>query len=243
MSKSPLLRLILGTTATLAASVAVALMVSGGNLGGSQFSWYAARAAGMIAYILATASVLFGLATSTKLGGSMLGKGNVPDIHRALSLLTLFAIGGHMLFLALDQYASFSPGELLIPFVTWYRPFWTGIGIIAAYLTVALYVSFYIRAWIGYKMWRAFHYAAFGVFVMATFHGLFSGTDGATLWADALYGGGTMAVVALLAYRIISGRRDHNAVRGRAVSGLPQRGLSLTVGAPHAEPGETSAAR
>ena len=90
---------------------------------------------------------------------------------------------------------------MLIPFVAWYRPAWSGSGIIAAYLAVAVYFSFHLRPLIGYKTWRAFHYAAFGVFVLATLHGLFAGTDTGAVWALALYGGGTASVLALLVYR------------------------------------------
>lgn len=87
----------------------------------------------------------------------MLGKGNVADVHRALSLLCIIAIGAHTLFLGLDQYANFTLSELFIPFVTWYAPVWTGLGIIAAYIALAVYVSFYLRSYIGYEAGRSFH--------------------------------------------------------------------------------------
>jgi sulfoxide reductase heme-binding subunit YedZ len=169
---------------------------------GGQFTWYAARAAGMVAYLLAAGSVMFGIATSTKLGGKLLGKSNVADTHRALSLLSIIAIGAHTLFLALDQYANFTLSELFIPFVTWYKPVWTSFGIIAAYAAIAVYVSFYLRPVIGYKAWRSFHYIAFGVFGLGTFHGLFAGTDSGQTWALGVYGACTAAVIGLLAYRI-----------------------------------------
>src|SRR2546426_478840 len=65
-----------------------------------------------------------------------------------------------------------------------------------------VYFSFYLRPLIGYKTWRAFHYAAFGVFVLATLHGLLARTDTGAVWALALYGAGTASVVTLLLYRI-----------------------------------------
>ncbi|MEO8458184.1 MAG: hypothetical protein ABI559_10265 [Chloroflexota bacterium] len=179
---------------------------------GGQFSWYAARAAGMVAYLLAAGSVMFGIATSTKLGGKLMGKSNVADVHRALSLLSIIAIGAHTLFLGLDQYADFTLSELFIPFVTWYRPVWTSFGIIAAYAAIAVYVSFYLRPVIGYKAWRSFHYIAFAVFGLGTLHGLGSGADSGAAWALAIYGGCTAGVLALLAYRIAS-RQPRATVR------------------------------
>jgi len=168
---------------------------------GAHTAWYAARAAGMLAYVLATLSVAFGIAISSR-AGKFLGKANVAETHRVLSLLTLFAIGAHALFLMLDQYSSFGLRDMLVPFATWYRPFWTGLGIIAAYLTAAVYVSFYLRPLIGYRAWRAFHFLAFAVFVMGTVHGLFAGADSGQTWALTMYGGGTALVLGLLAYRI-----------------------------------------
>jgi sulfoxide reductase heme-binding subunit YedZ len=171
-----------------------------------QTAWYGARAAGMMAYLLATASVLFGMGITTRMGGRFLGKANIADTHRSLSLLSLVAIGAHTLFLALDSYAKFGPVDLFVPLATWYKPAWTGLGIIAAYLAVAVYASFYLRSLIGYKAWRTFHYAAFAVFVLGTFHGLFAGSDAGTAWALAIYGSSTAAVLSMFAYRMSTRR-------------------------------------
>ena len=193
------------------ASVAVLSLLFGIRAPG-QFAWYGARASGMLAYLLAAASVLFGMAITTQSGSKLLGKANVADTHRALSLLSIVAIGAHTLFLALDSYAKFGPADLFVPFFTWYRTLWTGLGIIAAYLAIAVYASFYLRSLIGYKAWRAFHYASFGVFVLGTFHGLFAGSDTGQAWALALYGGCTAAVGAMFAYRM-STRKPRQAPR------------------------------
>ena len=178
-----------------------------------QTAWYGARAAGMVAYLLATASVLFGMAIMTRMGGRVLGKANIADTHRSLSLLSLFAIAAHTAFLALDSYANLGPVDLFVPFATWYRTFWTGLGIIAAYLAIAVYVSFYLRSLIGYRAWRTFHYCAFAVFVLGTFHGLFAGSDAGTNWALAIYGTSAAAVLAMFAYRM-SARKAAQPMRG-----------------------------
>ena len=185
--------------------VGAALAVSGAGATGSHAAWYAARASGLTAYVLATASVLFGLASATRAGNRKPGLGFVTDVHRALSLLTLVVIGGHVLFLALDSYASFGPLDLLVPFASWYRPVWTGVGVLAAYLAIAVYASFYVRSRIGYGAWRMFHYASFGVFGLGTIHGILAGTDGGTLWASLIYAGAIASVALLGAYRLLRG--------------------------------------
>jgi hypothetical protein len=195
-------------------TLALALVVSAAGVAlaaglvaavGGHAAWYAARASGLLAYVLATASVLFGLATATRTGNPKPGLGFVTDVHRALSLLTLLVIGGHVLFLALDSYAGFGPLDLLVPFASWYRPVWTGLGVLAAYLAVAVYASFYIRSLIGYRAWRAFHYASFGVFGLGSVHGVFAGTDSSALWASVVYAGAIAAVALMAAYRLLRG--------------------------------------
>ena len=220
---------LLGTTAMAVAGILGGLaivelvpMITSVRLPG-QMAWYGARAAGMVAYLLATASVLFGMAITTRLGGKLLGKANIADTHRSLSLLTLVAIGAHTMFLALDRYAQFGPADLLVPFFTWYRTVWTGLGIIAAYLLIAIYASFYLRSIIGYKAWRAFHYASFGVFALGTVHGLFAGSDAGTTWALAIYGSCTASVLGMLAYRM-STRRTASPARARQMQSSTAQG-------------------
>jgi len=116
-----------GGLATLAVPLtvlfgAIALAVIGAGTANGHVVWFAARASGLTAYVLATGSVLFGLASATRAGNPKPGLGVVTDVHRALSLLTLVAIGGHVLFLGLDSYARFGPLDLLVPFASWYRP-------------------------------------------------------------------------------------------------------------------------
>jgi sulfoxide reductase heme-binding subunit YedZ len=184
---------------------AIALVVIGAGTANGHVVWFAARASGLTAYALATASVLFGLASASRAGNPKPGLGFVTDVHRALSLLTLVAIGGHVLFLALDSYANFGPLDLFVPFASWYRPTWTGLGVLAGYLSVAVFISFYIRTWIGYRAWRVFHYAAFGVFGLGTIHGILAGTDSGTSWASVIYAGAIASVALMGAYRLLRG--------------------------------------
>jgi hypothetical protein len=158
---------------------------------------------GLVAYALATCSVLLGVATAGRAGDRLPGRGFVSDTHRALSLLTVLAVAGHVLLLAFDQYARFRPADLLVPFVSWYRPAWTGLGVLAAYVLLAVFASFYVRSRISYRAWRALHYASFAVFVMATAHGLLAGSDSSAVWARWLYAAAVSAVALTVSYRFL----------------------------------------
>ena len=74
-----------------------------------------------------------------------------------------------------------------MPLVLHYRPLWIAMGIVSAYLLVAVWASQYVRKRIGYALLRRFHYLAFAVFLLGTLHGLGTGSDSGQPWALALY--------------------------------------------------------
>jgi hypothetical protein len=158
------------------------------------------------------------VATSSRAGDRLLGRGVASDTHRALSLLAVLAVTGHVLLLAFDRYVRFGPADLLVPFASGYRPAWTGFGVLAAYVLLAVYASFYLRSRIGYKTWHTLHYASFAVFVMATAHGLFAGSDSSAIWARWLYAAAVASVALAVGYRLlrISGRSPMWAWEPRA---------------------------
>jgi len=179
------------------------ILASGAGTGLDHAVWLGARSTGLVVYALATCSVLFGLVTATWTRDRNPGRGIVYETHRALSLLTVVVVAGHVLLLGFDRYARFSPTDLLLPFASWYRPAWTGLGVLAAYVLLAVYASFYVRSRIGYKTWRTLHYATFAVFVMATAHGLRAGSDSGAVWARWLYTAAIFAVAWAVAYRLL----------------------------------------
>jgi predicted ferric reductase len=156
-----------------------------------------------VAYGLATCSVLVGVTTFAWTRDRRPSRAVTYDLHRSLALLTVLMVGAHVLLLALDRFVHFGAKDLLVPFASWYRPAWTGFGVLAAYLLLAVYLSFYVRSRIGYKTWRTLHYASFAIFVMGTVHGLRAGSDSAAIWARWLYTVAILAVAVAVAYRLV----------------------------------------
>jgi methionine sulfoxide reductase heme-binding subunit len=103
----------------------------------------------------------------------------------------------------LDTAVPISVADLLVPGLAPYRPLWTGLGVLAAELMLVVYASFALRKRIGARNWRRLHWATYLVFALATGHGLAAGTDSGTIWALALYGGATGAVLAATAWRAL----------------------------------------
>ncbi len=191
--------------------------------------WFGARALGLVAFGLATASVVLGIATSTRAGDKVAGRGSIADVHRVVALLTVIALAGHILLLVLNRYMAFGPVEILVPFASSYRPIWTAAGVVAAYLLLAVFGSFYIRGLLGYRTWRALHYATFGVFVAASLHGILSGTDSGTTWARLFYAGAMSNVALAVIYRLLRGLGPRALWAWREEAGDP--GLFRTVAA------------
>lgn len=165
--------------------------------------WILARASGLTAYALLTASVLLGLMVKSRPFGKAIRPATATDLHRFVSLLTVGAIAVHAIALVLDKAVPISIQSLFVPGLASYRPLWTGLGVVAAELIVLIIASFSLRRFIGARNWRRLHWATYATFVLATAHGLFAGTDAGRPWATALYAGAIGAVVAATIWRAL----------------------------------------
>ena len=164
--------------------------------------WLLARASGLTAYVMLTLSVLAGLVIKSR-PFRVLKPAAVTDLHRILAMLGLGALAGHAAALVLDTTVQVSIAGLFIPGLVSYRPVWTSFGILAAELMVLVYASFSVRKRIGTKNWRRLHWATYGLFGLATVHGLAAGTDSSRPWAFGLYAVAVAAVASATAWRIL----------------------------------------
>ncbi len=164
--------------------------------------WIASRAAAVAAFVALTVEVAFGLAVSTGAGDRWIGRARGVDLHGWLSTITLVLIAGHAFALAGDGAVRFDALDAVVPFVAPYRPVAVGIGVIAAWLAVAVHVSFGLRKRIGPRWWRRLHHATFALFALAVAHGLAAGSDSGRPWMRALYLGAVGLVGALTIVRL-----------------------------------------
>lgn len=167
--------------------------------------WLLARATGLTAYVLLTASVLAGLVVKSKPFGKSVKPATAVDLHKLLALLGLVALAMHGITLVLDRTVEIGLGALLVPGLAPYRPLWTGLGVLAGELMLIVYVSFALRRRIGQKNWRRLHWATYAIFVFSTAHGLAAGTDSAQPWAMQMYLGAVGAVAFATAWRAFAG--------------------------------------
>jgi predicted ferric reductase len=190
------------------AAVGTSLLLSLGLASGdsAHLPWYLSRASGLVAFVLLTGSMIMGLLITTKAADGIASRSRVFDAHQFMSVAAIGFIALHGGALLFDGFFHFTPLSLLLPFASPYMPFWTGLGVIGAWLTVAVTASFWMRGRIGQRRWRALHFATFGAYVLAFVHGFSAGTDTQVpivFWMYVLSGA---TIGALLAYRISTAR-------------------------------------
>ena len=188
-------------------------------------SWEIARVGGMLAYLLASGSVVIGMLLSLKLRSSRWPRFLTTELHRFVTVLALVFTAIHGVAVWVDPFTGFTAAEVLVPFASHYRPLWLAFGIIGGYLLAAVWASEYVRKWIGYAWWRRFHYLAFGVFVLATLHGLGSGSDTREPWALGLYVACTGSVLALTAWRLLDATKGLRRIP--SLTGLSLAAIAL----------------
>lgn len=195
------------------------------HLTSSPVDWYAARAAGVVAYVLLTVVVSLGLTMSSRRQLSRWPRFALEDIHRFAGILVGTFVAIHVVTIAIDSYLRFSIASILVPLVATYRPLWVALGIVAAELLVALAVTNHYRQRLPYRWWRTFHYANFLVWTAATVHALASGTDRSSAWLLGLTAASAGVVVTLTVQRIRRPLAQSLAAGGAAVAGVLALGL------------------
>jgi DMSO/TMAO reductase YedYZ heme-binding membrane subunit len=165
-------------------------------------TWDVARAGGLVAWGLATASVMWGLVLSTRLMRKRPWPAWFHDLHRLLGGLAVIFAAIHVVAIYLDTYTHFGLTGVFIPFATTWHPVAVAWGIVAFYLLLAVEVTSLVRNKIGRKWWRRIHFGSFALFAFATIHAISAGTDMASTLILGAIVLATLPVAALTAVRL-----------------------------------------
>jgi len=197
--------------------------------------WYLARASGLVAWGLVTATVVWGLAVS---GRPLAGRPRPAwtlDLHRHLAGLSLAFAGVHLAALVADGYEHFGPAELLVPLASAWHPVAVAWGVLGLYLLVAVQATSLLMRRLPKRTWRAVHRTAVAVYLLATVHALAAGSDAGSP-AARVFALVSLALVAfLLTFRLLRRGRARPARPGdRPLQPSPHRAGSgrLQVGGP-----------
>lgn len=174
----------------------------------SQYGWWlAARASGLTALALITLSVGIGLTMAGGVSRRPGLKRSLMAVHEHAALIAFVAICIHALTLMGDQWLRPGLSGITVPFAMSYRPAFTGLGIIAGYLSALLGLSFYARRRIGTKLWRKLHRFTIVAYGLAVVHTLGAGTDASTPWLRTAMLVTGAPIVFLFLRRVLPGER------------------------------------
>jgi sulfoxide reductase heme-binding subunit YedZ len=158
--------------------------------------------------IMLTGVVLLGVLSSLRYSPAGLPRFFTTSLHRNVALLTLVFLGLHIATAVIDPFTNLGWLPAIVPFSSYYRTFWLGLGTIAFELLVAVIVTSLLRGFIGASVWRTVHWLAYAAWPVAIIHGLGTGTDAWSAWFFAVTCACIAAVGFAVVYRLATGSRD-----------------------------------
>jgi methionine sulfoxide reductase heme-binding subunit len=177
-------------------------------MSGTTVFWYASRATGIVALLLLTVVLVFGILVNRQGRLPGLPRFAVTSLHRNLSLLAVAFIAVHVLTAVLDTYVSIPIGSGVIPFASGYERFWLGLGAISFDLMLAMIITSLVRGRLNRTLWRIVHLAAYLCWPVALAHSIGSSKDLQHGWMLDLAIGCTVVVVAAALGRLASAARQ-----------------------------------
>ena len=173
-----------------------------------QLLWYTTRAAGAVSLVLLTAVVILGVLSALRFKTAGWPAFLTTGLHRNVALLALVFLGLHIVTAVIDPFTNLGWVSAILPFSSYYRTFWLGLGTIAFELIVAIVVTSLLREFIGHAAWRIVHWLSYASWPVAVVHGLGTGTDAWSAWFFALTCACAAAVCFAVVYRLVAGSRD-----------------------------------
>jgi methionine sulfoxide reductase heme-binding subunit len=170
--------------------------------------WYTTRGAGAVTLILLTAVVVLGILSILRVQSDSWPRFLTTGLHRNLALMTLVFLALHIVTAVVDPFTNLGWTAAIIPFSSYYRTFWLGLGVISCELLVAIVVTSLVRGWLGHNVWRAIHWLTYAAWPIGVVHGLGTGTDTWSAWMLVITAACVAAVGMAVALRITAGSTD-----------------------------------
>ena len=158
--------------------------------------WYTTRGAGAVSLVLLSAVVVLGVLSTLRFESASWPRFLTTGLHRNIALTALVFLALHIVTAVVDPFTHLGWLPAVIPFSSYYRTFWLGLGTIAVELIVAVSVTSLVRGFIGHAAWRAIHWLSYASWPVAVLHSFGTGTDAWSAWMIAL---DVVCIVAVLA--------------------------------------------
>ena len=150
------------------------------------FLWYATRGAGAVSMVLLSGVVILGILSALRVQATGWPRFLTTGLHRNVALTAVVFLALHIVTAVVDPYTHLGFGAALVPFSSYYRTFWLGLGAVALELMVAIVITSLVRGFVGHRAWRLIHWLAYACWPVAIIHGFGTGTDVWSVWFLAL---------------------------------------------------------
>jgi predicted ferric reductase len=170
--------------------------------------WYATRGAGAVSLVLLSAVVVLGVLSTLRFESASWPRFLTTGLHRNIALTALVFLALHIVTAVVDPFTHLGWLPAVIPFSSYYRTFWLGLGTIAVELIVAVSVTSLVRGFIGHAAWRTIHWLSYASWPVALLHSLGTGTDAWSAWMLVLDFVCILAVLAAISARLAARHPD-----------------------------------
>jgi predicted ferric reductase len=143
----------------------------------SPYLWYTTRATGLVALVLFTIVVCLGTFVSNRVGGTAIGRFELNELHRSISMVAMAFLVLHILTTIVDSYVPTGWLSPVIPMTSNYKRWDVALGAVAFDLMLAVWASSLMKARIRNGSWRFIHWFSWLAFVAAIVHSFLTGTD------------------------------------------------------------------
>jgi len=172
----------------------------------SHLIWYVNRGTGVVLVAALTLSTALGV-LAVRGGSTRWPRFALQTLHRNVSLLASALLLAHAASPVLDtyvnHYAPIAPLDVVVPFVSGYKPLALGLGTVAFDVIVVVVLTSAVRRRLGHRAWFGVHLLSYASWVLGIAHGLLIGTDAWTTWNLAVTGTSVAVVLAAVAVRLL----------------------------------------
>lgn len=148
----------------------------------SPYIWYTSRTTGVISLVFLTFVCVLGILVSTRVGGRRIGRFEINELHRSVSMTAMIFMGIHVVTTVIDTYVPIGWVSSVVPYTSTYKRLPVAIGTVAFDVMVAVWMSSLIKERLNFTTWHAIHWGAYLAFVTSALHAYTVGTDAHSHW-------------------------------------------------------------
>lgn len=143
----------------------------------SPYLWYATRATGVVALLLFTAVVALGTLVANRVGGTFIGRFEINEVHRSLSMVAVAFLVIHIVTTILDSFVSTGLFSAIIPMTSHYKRIPVALGTVGFDLILAVWISSLLKLRMKNQSWRFIHWFSWLAYATSLVHAYLAGTD------------------------------------------------------------------